>query len=287
MSRRPSGPAPRKGYSRRDDIPPGLIRAMNEGREETRTLAEWLAIDPVALLRAVLPDVGLDRDHEGIAAAAARMAAEGVTARTRGIGRLLFRALGSDPEKRRSLEALASHPSDMVRGWAAYAVSADGTLPLGRRLRLARRFAADSGQAVRECAWDSIRPHLAADLGRGIRLLEAWVRDPDPNVRRCAVEATRPRGVWCTHIETLKEDPAPSLPLLEPVRADPSRYVQRSVANWINDASKTRPDWARRVCARWRRESPAPETAWIVARALRTLAKAKTPGKGVRRSRAG
>ena len=62
--------------------------------------------------------------------------------------------------------------------------------------------------------------------------------------------------------------------LLEPVRSDPERYVQNAVANWLNDASKSRPDWVRGVCERWERESPTRETAWIVRRGLRTLRKA-------------
>src|SRR4029434_5740841 len=91
------------------------------------------------------------------------------------------------------------------------------------------------------------------------------------NVRRTAIESTRPRGVWCTHIEALKSDPGPALIILEEVRADPSDYVRRSAANWLNDASKSRPDWVRDVCRRWLRESPGEETAKIVNHALRTV----------------
>jgi 3-methyladenine DNA glycosylase AlkC len=148
---------------------------------------------------------------------------------------------------------------------------ADGRLPLERRLALARRFAADPHMAVRECAWDSFRPHLARDLARGLRLLRAWVADGDANVRRCAVEATRPRGVWTEHLQPLKEDPEPGLPLLEPLKSDESDYVRKAVGNWLNDASKTRPDWTRSVCRRWARESRTPETRAILRRALRTL----------------
>ena len=142
--------------------------------------------------------------------------------------------------------------------------TADKELSLVDRLEAARPFAADRSVAVRECAWDSFRPYIAADLIKGIGLLKSWVRDPDPNIRRCAVEATRPRGVWTAHIEELKQEPEPGLPLLEPLRSDPSDYVRRSVANWLNDASKSRPDWVRAVCARWTRESETSQTAWIV-----------------------
>jgi len=61
--------------------------------------------------------------------------------------------------------------------------------------------------------------------------------------------------------------------LLLPVRSDPSRYVQNATANWLNDASKSRPEWVRDVCERWARESPTKETGYIVRRALRTLRK--------------
>jgi len=61
--------------------------------------------------------------------------------------------------------------------------------------------------------------------------------------------------------------------LLEPVRSDPSDYVRRSVGNWLNDASKSRPEWVRSLAAEWRRASKTAETAWIVRHALRTLRK--------------
>ena len=255
------------------EIPPDVLTGLNEGRLETVTLVEWLAIDMGKLLRAALRDVGLADLADELGAVADDLAGEGVTRRLKGIGAALHAATLDHPRREAAFEGLAGHRSDMVRAWAAYMLAADAELDLAERLAATRRFAADGNMAVRECAWDSFRPYVVAELDRAIELLRAWVGDPDESIRRCAVEGTRPRGVWTQHVEALKDEPGRGLVLLEPVRSDPSRYVQRAVANWLNDASKSRPDWTREVCERWLRESPTDETRWIVNHALRTLRK--------------
>ena len=266
-------PPRRKGAIRRSAIPADVLRALNEGREETITLVEWLAIDMPTLVRSVAPGVGLAKASEELGEAADRLRDEGVTRRLKGIGAALYAATRDHPRRSAIYEALATHGSDMVRAWASFMLTADEELPLAGRLQATRRFAADRSTAVRENAWDSFRAYVAADLDQGLRLLQEWAGDPDPHIRRCAIEGTRPLGVWTVRIEALRQDPERGLALLEPVRSDPSRYVQRAVANWLNDASKTRPDWVRAVCARWADESPTKETAWIIGRALRTLRK--------------
>ena len=191
----------------------------------------------------------------------------------RGIGDALRRALVEHTQSDGVFESLASHTSDMVRAWAAYTVAANPDMQLDQRLNITRRFAADRSHAVRECAWDSYRQYIAAEPRTGIGLLIPWLSDTDPNIRRCAVESTRPMGVWTAHIAALKTDPELGLPLLEPVRSDPSRYVQNAVANWLNDASKTQPEWVLETTERWLAESQSRETQWIVNRARRTLRK--------------
>jgi 3-methyladenine DNA glycosylase AlkC len=263
----------RTGAPRIAAIPKDVLDALNSGAIETRNLVEWLAIDPRKLLGAILPGIGLARETPSILADVDAVASEGVSRRTKRIGAILHDVLRTHARRAAIFEKLAAHGSDVVRSLAAYALSHDASLDLPRRLAATRRFAADPHMSVREAAWDSMRPHLVLDLEPAIRLLRAWVRDRDANVRRCAIEATRPRGVWTAHVEALKKDPEPARPLLEPVRSDESLYVRNAVGNWLNDASKSRPDWVRRLCARWTRESRTPETAHVVRRALRTLRK--------------
>lgn len=263
MPSRPVRPsAGRTGANRRSAIPPEVLAALNRGQEATRTLSEWLAVDQAAVARAVLPEV-LGEQARPVIAVAESLAAEGVMGRTRGIGAALAPVLRAD------LGTLASHRSDVVRTWVCYAYAAQPRRTLAQRLADLRPFAVDEHFGVREIAWMALRPHLAVDLPQALTLLRAWAADADANLRRCASEATRPRGVWCTQLTALVADPAPAEPLLDLLRADPSRYVQVSVGNWLNDAGKSCPDWLDALAQRWRSTSPGTATAAILVRGLR------------------
>lgn len=240
------------------------LAELEAGRVATRDLVEALAIDLGRLAAAALPGVG--------AARAAGMSAPGVGYLARmatGAG-LAIETLGPGAP-----EALAGHPSDTVRGWGALAVGRLEGLSLEERLARIRPFADDGHFAVREWAWMAVRPAIAADIPMAIRLLCRWSHDNSVNIRRFTTEVTRPRGVWCAHLRPLVADPAPGLVLLEPLRADGARYVQDSVANWLNDAAKSRPDWVAGVVARWGVESPCAATARIIQRATRGMRRQK------------
>lgn len=189
------------------------------------------------------------------------------------VAAVLLAAIRSKKDNPYVLIQLAMHRSDIVRSWAAYVIGLDDRLKLEQKLGDIRHFAKDANSGLREIAWMAVRPDINRQLGKAIKLLTHWIKDSDENVRRFASEATRPRGVWCKHIEALKVHPEMALPLLEPLHQDPSRYVQNSVANWLNDASKSRPDWVKEICAQWSKKSRSKETAYIVNRALRTLKK--------------
>lgn len=264
----------RKGSPNTAGVPPEVRRLLDAGRIETVNLSEWLVVDQAALARAVLPAAGVEGALGSVLEALKRPEVTTAPRRTAAVAGALAAWAGSQTAFLKTLRALQGHSSDVVRCWGCYLVGLRQSLPLGEKLVLVRRFAADPNMGVRECAWVSVRDEIGARLEEALRLLQPFVHEADPNLRRFATEATRPRGVWCRHIDALRKNPALGLPLLEPVRSDPARYVQASVGNWLNDASKTRADWVRTVCARWRRESDTAETEWICRRGLRTLEKA-------------
>jgi len=251
----------RKGARSRVEIAPETSAALNAGRIAAATLAECLAVDHAALMRVIMPDLPPERLAELDAFAGA-----GITHRMAAAADALLAHLGDG-----GVERLAAHPSDTVRGWAAFMVGRAPGPSVAERLERGRVFADDAHFGVREWAWMALRPHLAAEIEVAVHLLTPWTAEVSPNLRRFAVEALRPRGVWATHIPALKRNPGLGLPLLEPLKGDRAPYVQDSVANWINDAAKDRPDWARDLCARWQAESSSPATARICRRALRSL----------------
>jgi 3-methyladenine DNA glycosylase AlkC len=242
------------------DIAPARLALLNGGSVASATLTEGLAIDFAQLLAVAVPDLGAARLDRMRAQAAA-----GITRRMALAAQLLLEA---DAD----LAVLQAHPSDTVRGWACFVIAAQAGSTLPQQLAAMRPLADDGHFGVREWAWLALRPRLAEHLPDAIALLAPWTADSSERVRRFACEALRPRGVWCAHIARLKEEPQLALPLLQPLRADPAIYVQDSVANWLNDAAKSQPDWVRSLCAQWLLESDNAATRRICKRAQRSLA---------------
>jgi 3-methyladenine DNA glycosylase AlkC len=241
-------------------VPGDVVDDLNAGTRQTANLAEALAVDFTALMAVAVPDV----PHADLARLS--VGDPSITQRMRIAGELVLEHVGLG-----GLDALTDHTSDTVRGWAAYMVGLAPGLALAERLDLIRRLADDPHFGVREWAWMPLRPHVAADVPRAIRLLGPWVHEESAYLRRFAVELTRPRGVWTEHIAELKENPRLGLPLLKPLRAEPEKYVQDSVSNWLNDAAKSKPDWVRDLVEGWADGCDDRNTLRICRRSVRSV----------------
>jgi 3-methyladenine DNA glycosylase AlkC len=121
----------------------------------------------------------------------------------------------------------------------------------------------------------AIRPFLVRDLPGTLAVLHTWATSSDEHVRRLASEGSRPRLPWGERLQSLVADPSPTVPLLTTLRADPSLYVRKSVANHLNDIAKDHPEVVLDVVTAWDRTDA--HTAWIVRHALRTLIKRGHP----------
>jgi 3-methyladenine DNA glycosylase AlkC len=114
----------------------------------------------------------------------------------------------------------------------------------------------------------AVRAIVVAEPKLAIKTLKPWATDGDANVRRFASEATRPRGVWAASIPLLRQEPALALPILNALRFDAARYVEDSLANWLNDASKDQPEWVTALLKDWKKEGVAER---LLTRAKRSL----------------
>lgn len=118
----------------------------------------------------------------------------------------------------------------------------------------------------------SIRPFLEHHPQATLAVLRRWAVDPSPHVRRLVSEGTRPRLPWAPRVRWIEAHPERVLPLLEVLKDDPASAVRRSVANHLNDLSKTSPAIVHEIAGRWLRGAPAERRA-LVRHALRSAVK--------------
>lgn len=117
----------------------------------------------------------------------------------------------------------------------------------------------------------AVRPFIIAHEERMMRQMAVWATHDNEHVRRLASEGCRPQLPWGQALPGFKKDPSPILGILEKLKADPSLYVRKSVANNLNDISKTHPDLVAKIARDWYGKNK--HTDWIVKHGCRTLLK--------------
>ncbi len=121
----------------------------------------------------------------------------------------------------------------------------------------------------------AVRPFLLRDPVRMMSQMLKWAGHPQEHVRRLASEGCRPRLPWGQALQMFKRDPSPILPVLELLKADPSLYVRKSVANNLNDIVKDHSSVVIDIARRWKGMNP--HTDWIVRHGCRTLIRKADP----------
>jgi len=123
---------------------------------------------------------------------------------------------------------------------------------------------------------DAIRYFIEAHPQPTLQALTKWATDKNYHVRRLVSEGTRPRLPWSGRLSLEVTTP---LPLLNTLHADRTRYVTRSVANHLNDISKTHPQLVLQTLSNWQEQQlqDAAELQWMCKHALRTLVKQGSP----------
>ncbi|MEM9076007.1 MAG: DNA alkylation repair protein [Bacteroidota bacterium] len=120
----------------------------------------------------------------------------------------------------------------------------------------------------------TIRPFLQKEQDRTLDVLLKWSEDSNKHVRRLTSEGVRPRLPWANKLNAFIENPKPILPILDNPKDDPSKYVQKSVANCLNDILKDNLEIGRNIIEFWAKDADK-ERKWIIKHALRNLIKKK------------
>jgi 3-methyladenine DNA glycosylase AlkC len=254
-------------------------------------------------IRLIAESFGSDFDQEGFLKAAieastdqplkARAQAIGATLRAHLPGddlaalERLVRALGPPLSRTEDngLQGLFYMPhSAALRSFASTTDDRVFAAGIAANLSLTTRFTAEF----------SIRAYLDARLDQTLAALQAQLHHPNPHIRRLISEGTRPRLPWASHLRPFRDNPGRTLPLIEALRDDESRYVTRSVANHLGDIGKDHPEVLFQTCTRWLDDietsdlsaSMAKERRWIVRHAVRHPAKKRVPAALALRVRA-
>lgn len=117
----------------------------------------------------------------------------------------------------------------------------------------------------------AVRSFIINNEERMMAQMAIWAKNDNEHIRRLASEGCRPKLPWGQALTSFQKDPSPILPILEQLKDDPSLYVRKSVANNLNDISKTHPDLVIRLAKKWYGKNK--RTDWIVKHACRTLLK--------------
>jgi 3-methyladenine DNA glycosylase AlkC len=121
-------------------------------------------------------------------------------------------------------------------------------------------------------AEDAIRYFINAFPEETMAQITEWTRHPHYHVRRLASEGTRPKLPWCIKINL---SPEQGLPILNKLYSDSTRFVIRSVANHLNDISKSQPELVIETLKKWQAQKAQnqKEMDFIIRHSLRTLIK--------------
>jgi 3-methyladenine DNA glycosylase AlkC len=113
-----------------------------------------------------------------------------------------------------------------------------------------------------------IRPFLEQYPNKTLALMRKWSQDGNVHVRRLSSEGLRPRLPWAKKLKQFIENPEPVVQILEHLKDDESRFVQKSVANAMNDILKDNYQIGMGALKQWA-AGATPARRWIIKHALR------------------
>jgi 3-methyladenine DNA glycosylase AlkC len=118
----------------------------------------------------------------------------------------------------------------------------------------------------------SIRYFLKEYEEMTLSFLHTLTTSSNCHVRRLASEGSRPRLPLSIRLHSFVKNPKKVLLLLDALKNESTRLVQRSIANNLNDIAKDNPDAVTDFLQLWKQQN-VKDIDWIIAHATRTLVK--------------
>lgn len=119
----------------------------------------------------------------------------------------------------------------------------------------------------------AVRPLLKENAYDGMRVLLTWTNDKNVHVRRAASEGVRIRLPWAKRLYAALEEFDVYKRILTNLSDDGERFVQKSVANNLNDLFKEAPEKAYEILNEWKELPPSKAREFIIKHGTRGLRK--------------
>lgn len=116
----------------------------------------------------------------------------------------------------------------------------------------------------------ALRPFIQKYPGLCIETLSKWAEDKSFHVRRLSSEGLRPKLPWAPKLNLFIENYKPVFSILEKLKKDETKFVQKSVANHLNDYLKLNYDPTAKLINKWKGLKNK-NTQWILRHATRNF----------------
>lgn len=119
----------------------------------------------------------------------------------------------------------------------------------------------------------AIRPYIVEHRALTLKKMNDWATASNFHLRRLASEGLRIRLPWAKKFDFFADDPSPIIRVIELLKDDTKKFVQKSVANSLNDIFKERLEIGKRLIESWLSDDLSKNRKWIITHSLRKLKK--------------
>ena len=118
-----------------------------------------------------------------------------------------------------------------------------------------------------------MRPLIKKYSEASLKILYDWSEDDNERVRRLSSECLRIRLPWAKKLYTALEYFDAYVEILTNLKDDKDKYIQKSVANNLNDLYKENPEKFYDIVNKWQDGKISKECEWIIKHGSRNIGK--------------